>query len=444
MTFRKLLPFLVIPFFIKIILSYFTPIVGDEAYYWFWSQNLQLSYFDHPAMIAWIIKISSEISKLIHLPDSLGLRLAMIFISTYTFYIWFKLFNFENDKSKQSVFLFTSFYMLNPLLGFGGIIATPDIPLMLFWALSALTVKKIIQHHRSLDYALLGLFLGLGFCSKYHIVLFPMTYLAYFIINKKISQFHLKKVGLTLFFGLIFSLPVLIWNYQNDFSSFKFQLSHGLGSSENASQYNWLWTASYLLSQIVIFNPVLIYELLRQVKNNFSKSLSIYQWLFFIYSSFKAKVEANWPIVSHAHALQSLSYNNTKIIRWAFTYWIVIWLTIVGLFFTPLGQKKILALPTSLTVKDIYPEIKSYSPLYGPTYQISSLISLMTDLNVPKLPGLSRYDFFDAVIETPVDPKFYVIKYESTTWPNQYNGYRKTKLESFEKYKLELYELVNE
>ena len=444
MNFRKLLPFLLVPFFIKILISYFTPIVGDEAYYWFWSQNLQLSYFDHPAMIAWILKISHEISKFVHISDSLGLRLSTIFISTYTFYIWSKIFNFENDKSKQSVFLFTCFYMLNPLLGFGGIIATPDIPLMLFWALSALTIKKIIQHHRSLDYALLGLFLGLGFCSKYHIVLFPITYLAYFLINKKISQFHLKKVVLSLLFGFIFSMPVLIWNYQNDFSSFRFQLSHGLGSSENISQYDWLWTTSYLLGQVIIFNPVLIYELIIRVKNNFSKSLSIYQWLFFIYSSFKAKVEANWPIVSHAQALQSLNYNNIKIVRWAFTYWIVVWLTIVGLFFTPLGQKKIQALPTSLTVEDIYPKIKSYSPLYGPTYQMSSLISLMTDLKVPKLPGLSRYDFFDAVIETPIDPKFYVIKYESTSWPNQYNSYKKTKLESFEKYKLELYELVNE
>ncbi len=395
-------------------------------------------------MIAWILKISSEISNLIHVSDSLGLRLAMISVSTYTFYIWFKLFNFENDKSQKSVLLFTSFYMLNPLLGFGGIIATPDIPLMLFWALSALTVKKIIQHHRSLDYALLGLFLGLGFCSKYHIVLFPVTYLAFFIINKQISQFNLKKVALTLLFGLVFSLPVLIWNYQNDFSSFKFQLNHGLGSAENTSQYDWLWTASYLLGQIIIFNPVLIYELISQVKNNFSKSLSIYQWLFFIYSSFKAKVEANWPIVSHAQALQSLNYQNQKTIRWAFIYWAVVWVTIVGLFFTSLGQKKIQALPTSLTVEDIYPKIKSYSPLYGPTYQMSALISLMTDLKVPKLPGLSRYDFFDASIEIPTDPRFYVIKYESTTWPNQYNGYKKTKLESFEKYKLELYELVNE
>lgn len=444
MTFRKTLPFLVIPFFIKIIISYFTPIVGDEAYYWFWSQNLQLSYFDHPAMIAWILKISSEISNLIHIPHSLGLRFTIIFLSTYTFYIWVKIFNFNHDKSKQSVFLFTSFYMLNPLLGFGGIIATPDIPLMLFWALSALTVKKIIQHHRSFDYAALGLFLGLGFCSKYHIVLFPMTYLVFFIINKQISQFHIKKVGLTLLFGLIFSLPVLMWNYQNDFSSFKFQLSHGLGSSEKTTQYDWLWTAFYLIGQIIIFNPILIYELINHVKNNFSKSLSIYQWIFFTYSSFKAKVEANWPIVSHAQALQSLNYNNIKIIRWAFTYWTVIWVTIMILLFTPLGQKKIRALPTSLTVEDIYPQIKSYSPLYGPTYQMSSLISLMTDLKVPKLPGLSRYDFFDAVIETPADPKFFVLKYESTTWPNQYSRYKKTKLESFEKYKLELYELMNE
>lgn len=444
MGFKKAFPFLVIPFFIKIIISYFVPIVGDEAYYWFWSQHLQLSYFDHPAMISWLINLSNIASQLINIPDFLGFRLAMITLSTYTFYIWLQIFNYENNKSQNSLLLFTCFYMLNPLLGLGGIFATPDIPLMLFWSLSALTVKKILLDHRNLDYALLGLFLGLGFCSKYHIVLFPITYLVYFIINKQISLFNFKKVTLTLLFGLIFSLPVLIWNYNNEFSSFKFQLSHGLGSSESANQYDWLWTASYFLGQVALFNPILMYELLARIKNNISKSLSIYQWLFFVYSSTKAKVEANWPIVSHVQALQSLNYQNQKIIRWALAYWLIIWCTLITLLFMPIGQKKITALPTSLTVTEIYPVIKSYSPLYGPTYQMSSLISLMTDLQVPKLPGLSRYDFYDAVIDFPTTSKFYVLKYESTSWPNQYSSYKKSKLESFEKYKLELYELINE
>lgn len=444
MGFKKVFPFLVIPFLIKIIISYFVPIVGDEAYYWFWSQHLQLSYFDHPAMISWLINLSNIASQLINIPDFLGFRLAMITLSTYTFYIWLQIFNYENNKSQISLLLFTCFYMLNPLLGLGGIFATPDIPLMLFWSLSALTVKKILLDHRNLDYALLGLFLGLGFCSKYHIVLFPITYLVCFIINKQISLFNFKKVTLTLLFGLIFSLPVLIWNYNNEFSSFKFQLSHGLGSSESANQYDWLWTASYFLGQIALFNPILMYELLVRIKNNISKNLSIYQWLFFVYSSTKAKVEANWPIVSHVQALQSLNYQNQKIIRWALAYWLIIWCTLMTLLFMPIGQKKITALPTSLTVTEIYPVIKSYSPLYGPTYQMSSLISLMTDLQVPKLPGLSRYDFYDAVIDFPTTSKFYVLKYESTSWPSQYSSYKKSKLESFEKYKLELYELINE
>ncbi len=444
MKFKKILPFLIVPFLLKILISYFTPIVGDEAYYWFWSQNIQLSYFDHPAMIAWIIRVGTKILGFIHIQDFVSLRLTMILVSTFTFYIWLELFNFEKNKTTQNMLLFTIFYMLNPLLGFGGIIATPDIPLMLFWALSALFVKKIVMHRRSIDYAMLGIFLGLGFCSKYHIVLFPITYLAFFIINKQISNFDLKKVLLTLCFGLIFSMPVLIWNYQNDFLSFKFQLSHGLGSAEKTSSYDWLWTATYLLGQIFIFNPVLIYELVFRIRKNFSKNLSIYQWLFFIYSSTKAKVEANWPIASHAQALQSLNYNDRKIIRWAFGYWAAVWTILIFLIFTTFGQKKIQALPTSLTVKDIYPIIKSFQPLYGPTYQISSLINLMTDLHVVKLPGLSRYDFYDAVVEMPTNPKFYVLKYESTTWPDQYDNYKKTKLESFEKYKLDLYELINE
>jgi len=32
------------------------PLSADEAYYWLWSQHLAAGYFDHPPMIAWLIR----------------------------------------------------------------------------------------------------------------------------------------------------------------------------------------------------------------------------------------------------------------------------------------------------------------------------------------------------------------------------------------------------
>lgn len=41
---------------VKIYIVFNAPPVGDEAYYWMWSQKLGLSYFDHPPLHAWLLR----------------------------------------------------------------------------------------------------------------------------------------------------------------------------------------------------------------------------------------------------------------------------------------------------------------------------------------------------------------------------------------------------
>src|SRR3569832_450011 len=44
---------------IKIYLAIFMPPIGDEAYYWIWGQKLGWSYFDHPPLHAWLLRVTS-------------------------------------------------------------------------------------------------------------------------------------------------------------------------------------------------------------------------------------------------------------------------------------------------------------------------------------------------------------------------------------------------
>ncbi len=44
---------------INLLQSFLTPVIKDEAYYWSWSQHLDWGFFDHPPMVAFIIKLSS-------------------------------------------------------------------------------------------------------------------------------------------------------------------------------------------------------------------------------------------------------------------------------------------------------------------------------------------------------------------------------------------------
>ena len=36
-------------------------LAADEAYYWTWSEALGISYFDHPAGVAWLIRAGTTV-----------------------------------------------------------------------------------------------------------------------------------------------------------------------------------------------------------------------------------------------------------------------------------------------------------------------------------------------------------------------------------------------
>ena len=56
-----------------------TELFDDEAYYWVYSRFLDWGYFDHPPMIAVLIKLGTSI-----LPGELGLRFFIVLMGTAT------------------------------------------------------------------------------------------------------------------------------------------------------------------------------------------------------------------------------------------------------------------------------------------------------------------------------------------------------------------------
>ena len=56
---KKILSLFLFIILINLILNGRFQLHYDEAYYWAFSQNLSLSYFDHPPMIAYLIRLFS-------------------------------------------------------------------------------------------------------------------------------------------------------------------------------------------------------------------------------------------------------------------------------------------------------------------------------------------------------------------------------------------------
>lgn len=430
-------------FLAKLFLALKIPIFGDESYYWFWGQHIQLSYFDHPGMVGWLTWLGSQLQFFSSaLPYALSVRWPFVLISTLSLFLFFKILNFTNKSNPKFIFWLIVFYLLNPMLGVGGILATPDVPLVFFWTLSYWLVLLIIENQKSKNYFLLGASLGLGLCSKYHIVLFPVSVLMGLLISKKISLIQPKKIMLTILGGILFSMPVLIWNYQHNWASFAFQLNHGF----QGKSYTPLWTITYILGQIFLFNPFLFFKFMQSSKNLFSKNSALTQWIFFLISSFRAGVEANWPVTAHVQGLSSIdATEKNKFLKSALIYSVFIWFLFFIFLSSDLGREKLNKIPSSAIAEKLWPQISMYQPLYGPTYQMSSLLQLVSGQKIIKLNELSRFDFYDSgLFERPTEKIFYTLKYDISDWPHWLDRAQKKPIKIFSEYNLGLYRVEYE
>jgi 4-amino-4-deoxy-L-arabinose transferase-like glycosyltransferase len=396
---------------LKLVLAYFLPLLPDEAYYWVWSHNLQLSYYDHPAMIAWLIKLGHVFE-----PYQNAIRFPAVIFLHLSLFIWKEIFSYLKIP-EASFHQFLLFMMLVPYLGVGSIILTPDLPLMFFWPLSLYFFIRILNETKWTNYAWLGASLGLGFISKYHIVLFIISAMAYLSFEKKWKHVHWKHVPITVFFGLVFCLPVIIWNINNGFQSFAFQLQHGLKSE----QWKWIWPIEYVVGQILMLLPPLAFYFFKgrsipSLKPFFYFSFTVL--VFFLFTSFRSPVEMNWTLVAFPMFFAMIAGLNLskKLVGYIFSFLLLFNVFLVASMFTGFYTHGKIFEPFFFAAqKD---KVDKYSPLYGINYQISSSLWYASKKPVYKLDGASRFDFFETFPDKKPDQKtIYVFKESRNEYP---------------------------
>lgn len=378
---------------VKTIVAIWLPFANDESYYWVWGHHPQLSYFDHPPMVGWLFSLGTLLEIFGN-----AARLPAVWLGHLTLLVWNRILAPYLDEKQRTHWLL--FVIFSPFLGVGSIIVTPDIPLLFFWSLSLLILLTLLERPTPLLYLGLGTTLGLGFCSKYLIVLFvpiALLWLAWSGLWRKILW---RWVPLTIIAGLAFCLPVIIWNWQNEWVSFAFQLNHGLKSQT----WKPSWPLEYLGAQIgLLFPTVVVFALMRREPSPL-RFLYFFGWLplaFFFYTSFKARVEANWPIMAFP-AVLTLAFVNMKNRRWLYGT-MAVWILATLIAFTqvihpwiPMDPKKLKTF--ELTKYDpVAEEIVNtrLKDVYLDSYQAASSVSYKLRRQFYKLPGINRRDLYD-------------------------------------------------
>jgi hypothetical protein len=226
---------------------------NDEVYYWTYALYPDLSHFDHPPMVGFVIQ---AFSLDLLFQDEFFIRLGSIIFGAVNTCLVFII----GKKIKDSITgLYAAFLYTSSIYAFiiCGVFILPDTPQNLFWLLgiyffiSSLPDKKLSKEsRRNLLFA--GLVGGLGMISK-HTSVFLWAGATLFIVFYNRKWLRSKELYLSVIISLLFLVPVFWWNYLNDFISFTYQ-GERVNVSNSGIRFDYF--LSEFIGQIIYNNPV--------------------------------------------------------------------------------------------------------------------------------------------------------------------------------------------
>ena len=270
-------------FVINLLQGVFTEIQEDEAYYALYGEHLAWGYFDHPSMVGLMTFLSS-----IFFSGTLGVRFFTIIASCLSLLIIWRIANLdwglfesplppikggrakwqsrvENPEPVEGptckhVFLFFILAFSIVMFNIYGFVATPDASLILFSALFLLVYQRYLEQKTWSKALLMGVSMALMIYSKYHAFLFLGL-----IVLSNLKLLKDSKFWVACLLALALLTPHILWQVNNDFPSFRYNLI------QRNESFRWSYFFEYLPNQLLIFNPftfgALVYVLIKRNKS---------------------------------------------------------------------------------------------------------------------------------------------------------------------------------
>lgn len=317
--------------FIRVIFIWIMGLMPQDAYYDFYAQHLDLSYYDHPPMIAYLLRIFTTVFGkkvfVLKLADS-----TVAWLSVLAFYALAKRF-LSLHKARYGLLLLLSTFMITIL----SLISTPDVPLILCWTITLIFLRSAVFESKKKYWIWAGIMTGLSFDSKYTAVFLIIGLVGFLLISNKYRKFLFSRWF--VFYLLCFAvtiLPVVIWNARNGFASFKFQ-SEGRVDSMEGFHISFSDFGGVIGHQSAILMPLLLfsffyllYRLIRKYSWKFTRipddqlfllSFLVPLFLGFLCLSFFYWVKINWMMPAYISG-----------IIWLCRYWNKRWIRIQLIF----------------------------------------------------------------------------------------------------------------
>jgi hypothetical protein len=282
---------------LRLVAAAVTPLTFDEAYYWMWSKHLAGGYYDHPPMVALVIRLGTMIAG----DTEFGVRLVSILLALPMSWAVYRsaaiLFGGQRIAATAAMLLNVTL-----MASVGTIIVTPDAPLLVAASFVMFFLAKVLETGRGAWWLAVGAAVGAALLSKYTAMFFGPAILIWLISVAKLRRWLLSPwpylgglVALAIF------APVILWNADHQWVSFIKQLGRA-----RIEGFKPAFIAELIPTQIAFATPLVwllgamgLYALFRRNSGaQASRALvSATFWtivVYFAWHSLHARVEANW------------------------------------------------------------------------------------------------------------------------------------------------------
>ncbi|MCL2716076.1 MAG: glycosyltransferase family 39 protein [Alphaproteobacteria bacterium] len=283
---------------LRLVAAALTPLTFDEAYYWMWSRHLAGGYYDHPPMVALVIRAGTMIGG----DTAFGVRVVSILSGLPMSYALY--------RSAQLLFANPRLAALATVLGnvtlmvaVGTMIVTPDAPLLVASSFVLFFLAKLADSGRGAWWLAVGAAVGAAGLSKYSAMFFGPAILIWLVLIPDLRRWLRSPwtyVGGVV--GIAVLSPVLIWNAQHQWVSI---LKQTVGRAR-VEGFRPVFVLELIPTQFVFATPLVfilaamgLWLLARRRAGTARARVLINSmfWtivVYFAWHALHARVEANW------------------------------------------------------------------------------------------------------------------------------------------------------
>lgn len=307
---------------IRLVCAAAIPLTYDEAYYWMWSKHLAGGYYDHPPMVAFIIRLGTMLAG----DSGLGVRLVSVLSGLVASWaVWRSATILFEDRRLAATA--TLYFNLTLMVAAGTIIVTPDAPLLAASSFVLFFLVKLSKSENGTWWLAVGIAVGIAWLSKYTAFFFGFSIVAIFLLDVRMRRWLWTPwpyIGGIIALGVF--TPVVIWNVQHDWASFAKQFGRVI-----VEHWTLKFIGEYLIGQFGLATPCIFvlgvmalveFGVRRDPSREARVIISAFIWplfLYFAWHSLHTRVQGNWtasvfPAFAIAAAVSAESINWTP--RW--------------------------------------------------------------------------------------------------------------------------------